>query len=108
MLAFALILFASLLLFKHSLRTFWEFDTSEFSFYFKKQHSYFVVEIYELFHYISNDEYSSHQYYLKTTWITKIWNEKKFNKKWDWIIVAVIDSWLNHNNLDIKHSIWNN
>lgn len=67
-----------------------------------------TIYSYKLYPHISNDTYSPYQHYLNEINYTNVWHDKKFSKKWDGITVAVIDSWLNHNNLDIKHSIWKN
>lgn len=40
----------------------------------------------------SNDPFSAKQIYLSTLEIPYIW--KKYNRKWDWISVAVIDDWI--------------
>lgn len=54
---------------------------------------------------ISNDEFSSYQYYLTQFNIPKAWGKVKNNNE---VIVAVIDSWVDTNHPDLIDNIWIN
>jgi len=55
---------------------------------------------------LTNDKYSCLQDYNYVIWMDKIFFSWK--KLWDWIVVAVIDDWINHNHLDFKGKLWIN
>lgn len=75
-----------------------------------------------IFNLKSSDEYSWEQYYLDKLNIIEAWENKNFwcveyfwtwecKTKFSWkenIVVAVIDDWINLNNLDITNKIWTN
>lgn len=55
---------------------------------------------------LSNDEYSSKQWYLSILGIQDIW--KNYKKLWDWVIVAVMDVWVKINHPDLIDNAWIN
>lgn len=64
-------------------------------------------DLFEMWYFLSNDPYWCYQSsYLSNIKANFAWENDY--KLWDGITIAVIDDWVNHNNLDLEWKIWNN
>ena len=54
----------------------------------------------------TNDKYWYYQYYMQKINIFDAWDKLPVNKKW--VVIAVIDDWININHPDFKDKIWVN